>query len=435
MHVMFWSKRHPLLALGALALALRISCAVVTEYNPLFPAYYYTDANLFHAAAERALGDMRAGRATTIRGTLGERLQTLMTIQVYRALGPRPFAVKLFNALLGALGVATLTWTLSLVFPFQTALAVGILVAIWPSHIFYTSQNLKEAPVLLLAFAALGAALAAGLESRAASIKERGAFAFGAALAMLAVGFYRPYIPICLTAALLLTHGLAACARASRTNALATATVLIATMAIFPTVSNRILAVFDSASPDSPDHNEIQARLIPSTYEKSDPSKINRPTSPPGISRFRTIRQSEDRRWAKSQSIYNREIGTQIYPDAEFKTWNDVFAYLPKGAFTVLFMPLPGLYPMAGKLGRWAAAGENIVLLAISVFAALGFARGPITPARLGLLAFFAMMTTGAALLEFDLGSAGRHKILYLPMLFPFAAEEALRPRRGKKPA
>ncbi len=151
----------------------------------------------------------------------------------------------------------------------------------------------------------------------------------------------------------------------------------------------------------------------------------DRPTSPEGITRARKWRQYTNRRATKRDE--NREIATQIYPDAEFKTWGDVLAYLPKGAFAVLFMPLPGLYPMDGKLGRYAAAGENIFLLVIAGLAVFGFVRGPKTPARLGLLAFFAAMTAGAALLEYDLGSAGRHKLLYLPMLFPFAAEEALR--------
>ena len=104
-------------------------------------------------------------------------------------------------------------------------------------------------------------------------------------------------------------------------------------------------------------------------------------------------------------------------------------------AFTVLFMPLPGLYPLGRKIGRWAAAGENTALLALALLAAAGLGRGPKTPKRLALFAFFAAMTVGAALLEFDLGSAGRHKLLYLPMLFPFAAEEALRLKDDKEPA
>ena len=42
-------------------------------------------------------------------------------------------------------------------------------------------------------------------------------------------------------------------------------------------------------------------------------------------------------------------------------------------------------------------------------------------------------MAAGAALLEPDLGSATRHKLLYLPMLFPFAVEELLRLHNRRK--
>lgn len=169
------------------------------------------------------------------------------------------------------------------------------------------------------------------------------------------------------------------------------------------------------------------------TNDEFNIGAVNYPTSPGGITTFRKSRQFADRRWARL--TMGREINTQIYPEAEFKTWWDVLAYLPKGAFTVLFMPLPGLYPMDGKLGRYAAAMENMILLSLAALAAAGFIRCPKSPARLGLLAFFATMTVGAALLEFDLGSAGRHKLLYLPMLFPFAAEEFLRLLRGNKDA
>jgi hypothetical protein len=50
--------------------------------------------------------------------------------------------------------------------------------------------------------------------------------------------------------------------------------------------------------------------------------------------------------------------------------------------------------------------------------------------AGIASVADFLAMTAGSALMEFDLGSASRHKLLYLPMLFPFAAEEIIRRRR-----
>lgn len=426
---MSWIKRRPLLCLGVFAFLVRASCAVLTEYKPIFPPYYYTDATLTHVASIKGLDAIRAGGRPAIAGALSERIQTLTTMGVYRVFGARPLAIKLVNALLGALAVAALTWTMTLAFPLPAAAAAGGFVALWPSHVFYTSQNLKEAPVDLLAYAALGGALAAGLG--AARTRPRAtALALGAGLALLGVGFYRSSVMLLLAAALMFAFFRAAKAPAARMNAAGMTAILALVLAAYPAATRSALLAFDPPElqkADASAYHLAQLRLIPKINDEADSSVVHRPTSPEGLSRLRRARQAADRRWAKFQSGDNREIGTQIHPDAEFKTWGDVLLYLPKGAFSVLFMPLPGLYPMDGKIGRWAAGAENLLLLAVSALALCGFVRGPKTPARLCLFAFFAAMAAGAALLEYDLGSAGRHKLLYLPMLFPFASEEALR--------
>ena len=382
---MSWIKRRPLLALGALALTLRVAAAVVTEFNPIFPAYYYTDARLFHEGAVSALRDEAQGRAPAFSGTLNVRVQTFLVYELYRWTGPRPLAVKLVNAVLGAAGVMVLAWMFGFAFSRRAAFASGLLVAVWPSYVFYTSQNLKEAPANLLAYAGLACALAAG---------RRAAFVVIAVLSMVGAGFYRPQVLEAISVALAL-----AALRGRRVHALAILGAVAASLLLYTWASRRA-----GADPDY----QLQSLASPS-----------------GITDFRKAHQYDDRR--KALALSNREISTQIFPGAEFKTWRDVAFYLPKGAFYVLFMPLPGLYPMDGKIGRFAASGENLVLLLVAALAAVGIVRGPKTPMRLGLLVFFAAMTAGAALLEFDLGSAGRHKLLYLPMLFPFAAEEALR--------
>lgn len=426
---MSWIKRHPLLAIGALAFFLRASCAVVTEYKPIFPAYYYTDANLIGARAVQVMANIADGRSPQIPGTLSERLQTLLTLEVYRASGTHTLPIKLLNAFLGALTVAALTWALSLAFSTEVAWAAGLLVALWPSHIFYTSQNLKEAPADLLAYLALGAGLTAatGL-GRTRSV----AFAALAVCALLGAGFYRSYVLLSLSLGLLFSFGLMALERKPRRGPILGAATVCLSLCAYPWAAEKVLLLFESGSVASlltvstgPMASTGSPTLIPQTNDEFDIGTVNRPTSPEGITATRHSRQFADRRWARQNA--GREIGTQIYPSAEFKTWGDVLVYLPKGVFTVLFMPLPGLYPLEGKVGRYAASGENLVLLILASLAGVGFIREPKTPARFGLLAFFCAMTIGASLLEFDLGSAGRHKLLYLPMLFPFAAEEIMR--------
>lgn len=431
---MSWIRRNPLTALAALALTLRVACALVTGFDPIFPAYYYTDAALTHSAAAAALGDLAAGRAPHIDGTLSEQMQTLMTLGTYRLFGPHPLAIKLVNSLLGTLAIVALARALSLLFSPRAALAACAAVAVWPSHVFYTSQNLKEAPADLLAYLALWAALSASADPGRPRSKAAASVS-AAALLLLGAGFYRSYVLLSLSGGLLLAFALMARERELRARAALGAAAVCLTLAAYPWAARHAVLALELRSPDSPRSTNWERSLpqvFPTTIDERDSANVNRPTSPEGITGFRKTRQLADRRWAKHAS--DREIGTQIYPDAEFKTWGDVLAYLPKGAFTVMFLPLPGLYPLEGKIGRYAAAGENLVLLTLAVLAAAGILRGPKTPARLGLLGFFTVMAAGAALLEFDLGSAGRHKLLYMPMLFPFAAEAALRLYHGKEP-
>ncbi len=405
-----------------LSLGLRAGCAILTEIKPLFPAYYYNDANEIHAVAVIALNSPKNSERMKYAGSLSRRIQVIITLGVYRVFGPRPLAVKLLNALLGSAAVTALAWAFSLIFSASAALWTGLLVAVWPSHVFYTSQNLKESPVDLLAYAALGTALTAALDEKI-PLAHSARWALAAMLCVMGTGLYRSYVLVCVAGSLLLIMALRSIAPLSRARALTAGAFVAAALALHPYASR---ALFKTLGPN--DSGSVDSPLIPATQALDvtpQDDRIDRPTSPGGISRFRHWRQFSNRQWVLKNE--GREIATQIYPEAHFETWDDVLAYLPKGAFAVLFMPLPGLYPMEGKPGRCAAAGENLILLVIAGLALVGFSRGKMSPERLGLAALFLAMTAGSALLEFDLGSAGRHKLLFMPMLFPFAIEEFFR--------
>jgi hypothetical protein len=431
-----WIRKHPVLAIAALAFAARASCAVVTEFKPLFPDYYYTDARITNKEALARLAAVRDGLPPRLAGPLNHKLHVLMTFDVYRALGPRQFAVKLLNSALGAAGVAALVIAFEFVFAGPAALAAGAAISVWPSHIFYTSQNLKESPTHALAFAGFAAALCLGLRPPTAGAR-RWALAALAVGGLIGGGFFRSYVLLGLSGALCAAFAFAAASGKPRGRALAALAVAASTLALYPLASQRLFALLqtpgEEAAMTPQDSARVRPSLMPETIPLDGDQPAYRPTSPQGLSGFRHTRQDADRYWAKINA--HREIGTQIFPDADFRTWGDVFAYLPKGAFYVLFMPLPGLYPLDGKLGRLAASAENIVLLALACLAAAGICRGPKTAGRAVFLLYFAAMATGAALLEFDLGSAGRHKLLYLPMLFPFAAEEIFRLLGRKEPS
>ena len=396
-----------LVCIVAAAFVLRLTLAAITENHPLFPPYYYTDANLIDDAARRTATDVAAGRPYSYAGTPSQRLQVRIQTALYRGVGIHPFAMKTLNCALSALAIGALAVSIAAIFGPAPSLAAAALCAAWPSSIFYTSQNFKEAPISLLVYLALCAFLPLLRGRKMEGPRTVLLAAFGS-VCLIAAAFYRSYVTLALSSALAAAFSSAWVLNRwpRRPLMIGLGATLLAPLLYLPV--SRYALTYDSRTEHA--------------YS---------PASPLGLSEFRRIRQSSDRQWAKR--TFNRDIGTQIYPDARFETWPQLAAFLPKSAFTALFMPLPGLYPMDGKLGRMLAAAENIILLALAALGLAGCARGPKTPARAALFLFFAAMTTGAALFEFDLGSAGRHKLLYLPMLFPFAIEEALRLFQRKK--
>lgn len=412
-------------AIGAAALALRLGTSVVTESHPLFPSFYYTDAQVMNDAAADDDEARRAGKPYLFPGIAGlsQRMQVALQADLYRFVGPRPLAVKLIDAALGALSVVVLGIGLSFVFSPGPALATAAAAAVWPSHVFYTSQNFKEAPTILLTYLGLtcGLALLGGASPRRSPL-----IAAAMAFFLIAAGFYRSYILLTVSVALALAFAWSlAIRKALRPSALGLLGVLLA-LALYVPASRCVLDRWLTANGLSSNGDpRLSPRLIPVTIDHADVGVTHSPTSPQGLSEFRRSRQYSDRRWA--ELFRQREIGTQLFPDARFRTWLDVLVFIPKSSFYVLFMPLPGLYPIDGKIGRMLAAIQNLVLLAVAILGVVGALRGPRTPARAALLLFFLAMTAGCALLEFDLGSAERHKLLYLPMLFPFAAEEFFR--------
>lgn len=421
-----------LAAIGAVALALRVGVACLTQSHPLFPAFYYTDAQVMNEGAAEADAARLAGKPYLYPGIAGlsQRMQVSLQAGLYRFVGPRPIAAKLVIAVLGSLSIVVLGFGLAEVFSAEPALAAAAAAALWPSHVFYTSQNFKEAPTNLLAYLGLacGLMLLGGTPARRSPLLAALTMIF-----LVGAGFYRSYILLTICVALALAFAWALSARRARPLWFGLAAVLAAP-AIYIPISHYVLEHWLTAHGLASDGDQrLEPRLIPVTIDDQDFKVSHSPTSPEGLTEFRRSRQYSDRHWA---ALYRqREIGTQLFPDARFKTWLDVLAFVPKGGFYVLFMPLPGLYPIDGKLGRLFAALENSVLLGLAFLGLTGAVRGPKTPARAALLLFFLAMTAGCALLEFDLGSATRHKLLYLPMLFPFAAEEFFRLIGRKEPS
>ncbi len=406
------------LILGLAAFALRAGVAVLTEYKPLFPAYYYHDAVFVENIAWDMAETWRAGNSFRTAYSPAQRVHAYLMAIPYSIVGRKPLVNKLINAFLGATAVILLGVAFQAIVAPDAALFAAALVAAWPSHIFYTSQNFKEAPTLALAFGGLALLLPA-LSPDAKPAPGR---AVGALVLLGLAGLLRSYVLIVLCASFMLGAILALRLKSGR----AAATLALAVVLSAPYVSRaaeRFVVETLLATPaGAPQALPPMAPL--SVAEGPAPA----PWTPAGIGRRRAQGQASDRAYA--DKAMSREVATQIEPDARLNTWLDLALFLPRAGFQVLYMPLPLLYPMDGKPGRWFAALENILLLALTAAAVFGLTRNRLTPARVTALTFFLAMAAGSALMEFDLGSASRHKLLYLPMLFPFAAGELLRRRQ-----
>ena len=412
-----------LLLLGAFAFLLRGGMSCATSVDPIFPAYYYADATAIDQWARESIAARKRGEAPPSVGAPTHRLQVALLTSIYSVLGEAPLAAKLAHALAGAASCVLLAAALAPLFGPACALASAALVAAWPSAVFGSSQIMKDPLVNFLAYAALWASLPLLGREKPGAVPARAA---AAAVAMVFSGLFRSYVMLVLAAAL----GAAALwsLRRGGRGARAALAAVVLTPILYLGASRMIFSHRLPAPASGSGDSSMQAHLIPKTYDPAQKRYVS-PISPQRITSFRMVRQAEDQKW--SGYHFRREIETQIYPDARFDSWLDLAAFIPKAAFQVLFMPLPGLYPLDGKLGRIAASAENLLLLFLAAAAAVGLRRVPLDPARAALLGVFLFMTIGSSLLEFDLGSATRHKAFYFPMLFPFAAAALLGPRRA----
>lgn len=400
--------------LFALAFVIRAAAAAATEFVQPFPAYYLADARLMHEAALSLVDAFSRGDAPSFTGSTGQRVYALVVAVLYRSLGAAPIWPKLLNAALGAGAVAMFWRAADSVAGRRAAAVSALLVALWPTHVFYTAQLFKDGIVLCGAGALLYGACALLRDDRALG----GAAAVVVGSALASVG--RPYVAVtswavlAVTAAVFFSRERRWAGRLLGATALAGGLVWLLHLGL-----DRALLVAPEARHDPTHH----AELVPSTFDDATGRRV-RPFSPAGLARFRALRQQADQQWAAARQ--GRRVATQLFPGVSFDGWLDVAAFLPKAAFYVLFMPLPGLFPIDG-LGRALAAAENAALVFIALAALPGAWRLRRRPAAVLLALFFAAMLLGSALLEFDLGSATRHKILYVPVLLLLAAARVFR--------
>jgi 4-amino-4-deoxy-L-arabinose transferase-like glycosyltransferase len=407
------SLPKPAILILAAGLAIRLGTAVADSYRPFFPPYNYIDAQEFHNSALTIVRSWRGERDRLFGMGPGRELYTITVACLYRVFGPHPLLPALINGFI-AMGTALFWyWLAASLFNGSTALVTLALLSFWPSHVFFTSQHLKESLFLFcIAAAILPPLLTWNAPPGQADQNPHPRFALGS-VALILVSMLRVHLlPIIGIA--LLTGGVAAILthrkdrERSRVCAIGCAWILVVLAAALPVTKAARKLI--SPTQVAPDAKFVPAVIVPEGVIEASIF------TPEGLS---------ERRYSmlkNARATAGRRIETQIYPDIRFKSWWDVARFFPRVAFHSLFMPLPGFYPLGGKLSRILASSENLVLLLLTVAAVMGAARGPRSPATLSLLVLFCLIAAPTALLEFDLGSAARHKLIFFPVLFPFAA-------------
>ena len=407
----------------ACGLLFRLGTAIITESTPIFPPHYYTDAVGFHENALKTKINWSDGRLELPKPppSPSSQLYIASVALLYSIFGPHPLAPKLLNASLSAATI--LLWYLiaGSFLSERASTAALILLACWPTHVFFGSQNLKDAHVLFLSAASLLFGSKALLEDR---IKRVAAWSLGAFALLLVTGFYRSYLMILIVGSLLCSLALSRFTRGERPfdwkKTAVLAFVFIAPILVFRPAANFVFGSLLVKPDRFKNDPSSRIHLLPATSPPEQPLQNIKPYSPQAITRFRQIRHSEDQKWAHRFS--ERRIKTQIFPDAVFSNWFDVAAYFPKGAAYALFMPLPGLYPSDNRLGRKLAMLENSLLLCAFLLAIAWWAMRPgASPAGTLLAVYFSSIAACYGVFEFDLGAATRHRLQYFPCVILFA--------------
>lgn len=410
------SPRHIFL----LALLARLGAAVVTERRPIFPAYFDADATEHHRVAARMVLDWREGRPAAPTLSPAKRVYDYGLAALYRLAGPRPLCARALNAVFAALAVLLLHRLALLFLPPPDAARFAAFLALWPSYVYFGGGNTKDPLVFLLI---AGAVFAYASYLRAGKASQL----VGSAVLLVAVGLLKTHFVLALAAGLSLpTAVLAASAsRERRMRLLAALGVAVAAGILYRPVARALLERWLVAPEGMRAHAQEELELVMRTHPPPLARRATaragdeRPTIPRRIEEFRDSRHY----WSQyhAQRTQGRRVETQILPGARFDGWLDLLLFIPKGAFHALFMPLPGLYPLEGKLGRWLGAAENLGLLALFAaaiwrLAGRGWPDDALVPAGL-----FLVLAAASGLFEFDLGSAARHKPEYLPFILLFA--------------
>ena len=138
------NKSKILYILLGLSLLIRIATAVVTDYYQIFPDYYFRDARVYENKAWEIASKWRELKPSYFRGPYHYLNYSRMLAPIYVIFGHHEILLKFFNVIISIFAIFLLFLVTKNLLGFNTGITMLTLVALWPSHIFWSSQILRE---------------------------------------------------------------------------------------------------------------------------------------------------------------------------------------------------------------------------------------------------------------------------------------------------
>jgi hypothetical protein len=288
-----------------------------------------------------------------------------LTAAVYLVVGASPLTMKALSALAGALSVRYVYLVTCEIADARRARVVAALVALWPSHILYSSLSTRDPWVFWLATWTVYA-LVVWMRTRRASDWLR------AGVLSVLTGAFRSHTGLML-ALVLLTMSLTVVWRAA-TWRLRVPAVAVGALVIVGVVG------------------ALRGVYFFAFIEKFSPAILSQ------------LRQG----LAYGSSAF--------HVDVAYGSWLDVVTFAPVGVLHFLFAPFPW---QATNLAQAATALENLVFDALFFIALTRWPWVAATPQgpTWAVALFAAVGVVAFGIVEGNLGTAFRHKMQFLPLL------------------
>lgn len=356
-----------------LAFALRLVVALVIAQGDMIPHKYLTDHRTYHELSTRLSSVWIAGNDTdAITRNLGTyRTYVYVSSAIYYVIGPNVFVMQLLNIVVMCVALWGIWQILNRAFGNdRIATATVLIVALWPGGIIQDAMNNREA------FALVSLTTSFWFFTEFCRTRRFKDILFSG-LTIIVTGLFRDYLVVVFLGSVAAWLALD---RPSMKRAAVLGGVLVTTF-----VAAHLLGQINPHIPD------VMELLTPAGLQKYTASRVV------GVG-----------------------AATALFPDRVYHTWFDVLLFLPKGFIMVLLQPFPGLYPIS-NLARLVAAAENVVLLVLIILGLRSMKQYWSNPALRFLLLATLVALTVHGLVDSDLGTATRHKRVFLPYIVCFA--------------